>query len=58
MESTLCASLIPEVKKKKFADLHEYISKGRLVSSKTLQRFAGKITAPSLLTLSLLVWLG
>ena len=60
----------------KFADLREYILKGRLVSVETLQRFAGKITsfsispypqlnrkpgkfsAPSLVTLSLLVWIG
>ena len=77
VDSTLCAFLIPEIKKKKFADLREYILKGRLVSIKTLQRFAGKIssfslavpsaqatvcpakfTAPSLVSLSLLVWLG
>ena len=45
MDSTLCAFLIPEVKKKKFADLRESILKGRSVSVRTLQRFAGKKNA-------------
>ena len=45
VDSTLCAFLIPEVKKKKFTDLRESILKGRSVSVRTLQRFAGKITS-------------
>ena len=48
VDSTLCAFLIPEVKKKKFADLRESILKSRSVSVKTLQRFAGKITSFSI----------
>ena len=48
MDSTLCAFVIPQVKKKKCADLHESILKGRSVSVKTLQRFAGKITSFSI----------
>lgn len=48
VDSTLCAFLIPEVKKKKFADLRESILTSRSVSIKTLQRFAGKITSFSI----------
>ena len=48
VDSTLCAFLIPEVKKKKFADLRGSILTGRSVSVKTLQRIAGKITSFSL----------
>ena len=48
VDSTLCAFLIPEVKKKKFVDLRESILKGRSVSVKTLQRFDGKITSFSI----------
>ena len=46
--STLRVFLIPEVKKKKFVDLHALILKGRSVSVKTLQPFAGKITSFSI----------
>ena len=48
MDSTLCSFVIPEVKKKKFADLCESILKGRLVSLKTLQHFVGKIMSFSI----------
>jgi len=48
VDSTLCAFLIPEVKKKKFADLPESILSSRSVSVKTLQRFAGKVTSFSI----------
>ena len=48
VDSTLCAFLIPEVKKKKFADLRESILLSRSVSVKTLQRFAGKVTSFSI----------
>ena len=48
MDSTLCAFLIPEVKKKKFADLRESILKGRSVSVRKVQHFAGKITSLSI----------
>ena len=48
VDSTLCTFLIPEVKKKKFADLRESILSSRSVSVKTLQRFAGKVTSFSI----------
>ena len=48
VDLTLCAFLIPEVKKKKFADLPESILRRRSVSIKTLQRFAGKVTSFSI----------
>ena len=48
VDSTLCAFLIPEVKKKKFADLPESILSSRSVSVKTLQRFAGKVASFSI----------
>ena len=48
VDSTLCALLIPEVKKKKFTDLPESILKGRSVSVRTLQHFARKITSLSI----------
>ena len=48
VDSTLCTFLIPEVKKKKFADLRESILKGRSVSVRTLQHFAGKIASFSI----------
>ena len=48
VDSTVCAFLIPEVKKKKFADLRESILRHRSVSIKTLQRFAGKVTSFSI----------
>lgn len=48
VDSTLCAFLIPEVKKKKFADLRESILTSHSVPIKTLQRFAGKITSFSI----------
>ena len=48
VDSTLCTFLIPEVKKKKFADLHESILSSRSVSVKTLQRFAVKVSSFSI----------
>lgn len=48
VDSTLCDFLIPEVDKKKFADLRQSILKVRSVSVKTLQRSAGKKTSFSI----------
>ena len=48
VDSTLCAFLIPEVKKRKFVDLRESILRLRSVSIKTLQRLAGKVTSFSI----------
>ena len=45
VDSQLCAFLLPEDKKIKFATLREHILANREVSVKTLQRLAGKISS-------------
>lgn len=45
VDSQLCAFLLPEDKKIKFAALREHILANREVSVKTLQRLAGKISS-------------
>lgn len=48
VDSTRGAFLIPEAKKRKFAELREFILANRAVSVRTLQRFAGKVTSFSI----------
>ena len=45
VDSQLCAFLLPEDKKIKFATLREHILANREVSVKTIQRLAGKISS-------------